>query len=140
NLLKDIQQEMNLTYLFIAHDLSVIEHISDRVMVMYLGKIVEIADSDEIYSNPSHPYTEALLKAIPVADPRSEKIRLPLAGSVPNPANPPSGCNFHTRCPYAEDICKEKEPELEKIDDKLEHYSACHFFDTLKLKGFIDNN
>jgi oligopeptide/dipeptide ABC transporter ATP-binding protein len=140
NLMKDLQEEMGLTYLFIAHDLSVIEYISDRVMVMYLGKIVEVADADEIYSNPEHPYTEALLKAIPIADPRAKNVRLPLEGSVPNPANPPSGCNFHTRCLYAEDICRKKEPELQPKENDQEHFVACHFHDKLKLDGYTAGN
>lgn len=137
NLMKDLQKELGLTYLFIAHDLSVIEHISDRVMVMYLGKIVEIADADSIYINPVHPYTEALLKAIPVADPRSRNIRLPLEGSVPNPANPPKGCNFHTRCPYAQEKCSQKEPELVPIDKDKKHFAACHYQETLDLDGYV---
>jgi oligopeptide/dipeptide ABC transporter ATP-binding protein len=137
NLMKDLQEELGLTYLFIAHDLSVIEHISDRVMVMYLGKIVEIADADSIYIDPVHPYTEALLKAIPVADPRARNIRLPLEGSVPNPANPPKGCNFHTRCPYAKEKCSEIEPELVPIDSDQEHFAACHFVEELNLDGYV---
>jgi len=137
NLMKDLQKELGLTYLFIAHDLSVIEHISDRVMVMYLGKIVEIADADSIYIDPVHPYTEALLKAIPVADPRARNIRLPLEGSVPNPANPPKGCNFHTRCPYAQEKCSQEEPELVPIDKDKKHFAACHYHETLDLDGYV---
>lgn len=140
NLMRDLQKELGLTYLFIAHDLSVIEHISDRVMVMYLGKIVEIAAADEIYTNPVHPYTEALLKAIPIADPRAKNIRLPLEGSVPNPANPPVGCNFNTRCPYAEAKCRKEEPELQPEADDPEHFSACHFSKSLKLEGYVNSN
>ena len=136
NLLEDLQDELNLTYLFIAHDLSVVEHISDRVMVMYLGKIVEIAESQDIYQTPQHPYTEALLKSIPVGDPRSGRKRLPLGGDVPNPADPPTGCNFHPRCPYAQDRCQQEEPHLVPLSDKPEHFVSCHFAEELKLAGY----
>lgn len=136
NLLKELQQEFALTYLFIAHDLSVVEHISDRILVMYLGKIVETADSDSLFNKPKHPYTEALLSAIPTGDPRAGKERLPLEGSVPNPANPPSGCNFHTRCPYAEEICRKEEPVLVKMDGLTNHFTACHFSSELNLLGY----
>ncbi len=136
NLLSDLQKELNLTYLFIAHDLSVVEHISDRVMVMYLGKIVEMADADSIYSNPRHPYTEALLQAIPVADPRSKAIRLPLEGTVPNPANPPTGCNFNTRCPYVKDKCSREEPQLFELEKNSDHYVSCHYAQKLNLSGY----
>ncbi len=137
NLLEDLQKDFNFTYLFIAHDLSVVEHISDRVMVMYLGKIVEVADADCIYQSPKHPYTESLLGSIPVGDPRSNKKRIPLEGSVPDPSNPPTGCNLHPRCPYVQDICKQEEPELVELDEK-DRYAACHFVKELKLSGYDD--
>jgi oligopeptide/dipeptide ABC transporter ATP-binding protein len=136
NLLMDLQEEFGLTYLFIAHDLSVVEYISDRVVVMYLGRIVEVAPSDEIYQDPKHPYTEALLAAIPVADPRSQRERRPLEGTVPDPSNPPPGCHFHTRCPYAKDVCREQGPALVRLEGESEHYAACHFATELDLAGF----
>jgi oligopeptide/dipeptide ABC transporter ATP-binding protein len=135
NLLMDLQSEFGLTYLFIAHDLSVVEYISNRVAVMYLGKIVEVAPAHEIYRAPHHPYTEALLTAIPLPDPRAKKLRKPLQGNVPDPSNPPSGCNFHTRCPYAQAICKQIEPPLIQIGESGEHFSACHFANELQLTG-----
>ena len=126
-LLIKLREELNLTYLFIAHDLSVVRNISDRVAVMYLGKIVEITTSGELYSNPLHPYTISLLSAVPIPDPVVDRTRkrIILAGDVPSPINPPSGCVFHPRCYMAKDICKEKKPELRHLGD--EHWAACHF-------------
>lgn len=124
NLLQDLQEQFDLTFLFIAHDLSVVKHISDNVAVMYLGKIVEMVRKEELYSNPQHPYTEALLSAIPLVNPLEEKKRILLQGSVPSPINPPSGCRFHTRCPAVMDICSKEEPEM--IDLGGGHYCACH--------------
>ena len=126
NMLQDLQKEMGLTYLFIAHDLSMVKHISDRIGVMYLGKMVELASSDELYDNPIHPYTQALLSAIPIPDPdvTKETQRIVLQGDVPSPINPPSGCRFRTRCQYAMEICKEQEPEFVEITPN--HFSACH--------------
>jgi oligopeptide transport system ATP-binding protein len=130
NLLTDLQKEFNLTYLFIAHDLSVVKHVSDRIAVMYLGKIVEVADSKELYEKPIHPYTMGLLSAIPIPDPEMERKRkrIVLKGDVPSPINPPSGCSFHPRCPYAQDICREKEPPLINYSENgREHLAACFF-------------
>ena len=133
NLLQDLQQEFNLTYLFIAHDLSVVEHISDRVAVMYVGQIVEQADTKELFMNPKHPYTEALLSAVPSPDPDKPLDEIVLEGEVANPAEPPSGCYFHPRCRYVQDICKEQSPPLLQVGEN--HHSACHFADELPLKG-----
>lgn len=126
NLLQDLKKEFGLTLLFIAHDLSVIKHISDRVAVMYLGKIVEMASKKELFDNPKHPYTEALLSAIPVPNPRFRKKGTILMGDVPSPVNIPSGCRFHTRCGYVRSICRENEPELKDVGGK--HLVACHLF------------
>ncbi len=125
NLMQDIQKEFGLTYVFIAHDLSVIEHISDRVAVMYLGRIVELASSESLYRAPRHPYSEALLNAVPIPDPSRKSGRVPLKGEVPSPINPPSGCHFHPRCPYAREICGKERPPLE--DQGGGHLAACHF-------------
>jgi oligopeptide transport system ATP-binding protein len=125
NLLEDLQAEFGLSYLFIAHNLNVVEHISNRVAVMYLGQIVELASDQELYKNPQHPYTEALLSAVPIPDPTIKKKRIILEGDVPSPINPPKGCHFHTRCMYKEKICEEVEPEFKDIGGG--HWVACHF-------------
>jgi oligopeptide/dipeptide ABC transporter ATP-binding protein len=125
NLLLELQQKLALTYLLIAHNLAVVRHVSDRVGVMYLGKLFEVTDTKELFDSPLHPYTQALLSAIPVPDPDAKKVRILLHGDLPSPINPPSGCRFRTRCRYAKDICAEKEPPLIDVDG--EHYVACHF-------------
>ena len=134
NLLRDLQKELNLTYLFISHDLSVVEHISDKVGVMYLGRMVEFANTEDMFAKPMHPYTEALLSAVPVADPKYKMERIPLKGEIPNPANPPSGCYFHERCQYCIDKCKEVAPELKEMPDG--RLCACHRAEELSLRGF----
>ncbi len=133
NLMESLQDEFNLTYLFIAHDLSVVEHISDRVAVMYLGKIVEQAPTKELYMMPKHPYTEALMSAVPKPDPLRRTKRIVLPGDVPSPANPPSGCYFHPRCRYAGELCQHTEPQL--METSRDHYARCHFWSTLELRG-----
>lgn len=125
NLLKQLQLEHQLSYLFIAHDLAVIEHVSDRIAVMYLGKIVELTSADELYKNPRHPYTEALMNAVPTPDPNAPRP-IALAGEIPSPVNPPDGCYFHPRCPYADDLCRQKAPDL--VDIGNEHQVACHHY------------
>ena len=127
NLLDDLQKELGFTYLFIAHGLNVVKHISDRVGVMDLGKLVEIADVDKLYNSPMHPYTQALLSAIPIPNPEKKKERIILTGDVPSPINPPSGCRFHTRCPKCMDICKQSEPPLVELESG--HKIACHLYD-----------
>ena len=130
NLLKKLKKERNLTYIFITHDLSVVEYISDRIAVMYLGRIVELTNTDELFSNTLHPYTESLLSAIPIADLDRKKERIILKGDVPSPVNPPSGCNFHTRCNKCMEICKKERPKLKKyIINGCEHSVACHLSD-----------
>lgn len=133
NLLQEVQSQFDLTYLFIAHDLSVIEHISDRVGVMYVGKIVELAETEELFLNPRHPYTEALLSAVPTPNPEQKMERVILSGEVANPADPPSGCYFHPRCSYAKDRCSAETPAWQEVVP--EHYVACHFASDLALKG-----
>lgn len=132
-LFQELGRELGLTYLFISHDLSVVEYIADRVAVMYVGRLVELAETEELFSAPRHPYTEALMSAVPRADPRNRSHRILLQGDIPNPANPPSGCYFHPRCRYAEEICSQHAPQLQDLGN--EHFSACHFSEKLKLRG-----
>ncbi len=135
NLIIELQRQFDLTYLFIAHDMSVIKHISDHVGVMYVGKLVEVAETSELFGNPLHPYTEALLSAIPKPDPRGKGERIVLEGDVPNPANPPSGCYFHPRCPYAKERCAQETPPLREIIPG--HFASCHFAEELQLRGTV---
>ena len=136
NLLMDLQEQLKLTYLFVAHDLSVVKQISDRVAVMYVGKMVEIADTNKLFEKPLHPYTEALLNAVPVPDPRQRKTeKKHLSGEVANPANPPQGCYFNPRCPYVQDICKTTKPTLEEV--KPGRFVSCHRAKELDLSGII---
>ena len=134
NLLKKLQLQYNLTYIFISHDLSVIKYISNRVAVMYLGKIIEMGSTEQIFSDPKHPYTEAILSAVPVPVPGTNKNQIILQGDVPSAANPPAGCHFNTRCKYAKDICKKDYPILNKINNT--HFVSCHFANELSLKSF----
>lgn len=139
NLLQDLQSDLGLTYLFISHDLSVVRHISDRIAVMYLGRIVEVSDTDPLFLNPMHPYTEALLSAIVIPDPvaAESRERIILEGDIPSPANPPEGCSFHPRCPYAQDRCREEDPDLRPVTtpDGGTRMVACHFAEELSLAG-----
>ncbi len=142
NLLEDLQERLGLTYLFISHDLSVVEHISDRVAVMYVGRVVEVGNTRELFTRPLHPYTEALLAAVPQPDPRQRTEVPPLSGEVPSPANPPSGCYFHTRCRYAQDVCSTDTPPLREVAsagglDGRPRQVACHFADELQLTGAV---
>ena len=127
NMFEDLQQEMGLTYLFIAHDLSVVKHISNRIGVMYLGNLVEYGETDDIFAHPLHPYTKALFSAIPIPDPTVKRERVVLQGSIPSPANPPSGCKFHTRCPYATERCKTEAPKQREVEPG--HYVVCHLYE-----------
>ncbi|MCF1741170.1 ABC transporter ATP-binding protein [Methyloterrigena soli] len=132
NMLEDLQEELGLTYLFITHDLSMVRHISDRIGVMYLGKIVELAPNEALYRAPAHPYTQALLASIPVADPEARRDVTPMAGEIPSPINLPSGCRFRTRCPFATALCAEREPELRELGDG--HAAACHYAEDIQSK------
>jgi peptide/nickel transport system ATP-binding protein len=133
NLLLELQDRLGLTYLFVAHDLSVVKHISERVAVMYVGRIVESAPTEALFATPKHPYTEALLSAVPKPDPRLRSERIVLQGEVADPANTPPGCHFHPRCPYVKDVCRERTPELEAIGP--EHFVRCHRARELTLRG-----
>ena len=139
NLLQDLQVDFGLTYIFIAHDLSVVEHICDRIGVMYVGKLVETGSKTDVFAEPAHPYTEALLSAVPKPDPRlrgrGNRVRLP--GDVADPSNPPTGCYFHPRCPYAQDLCRREEPVLTDHEISPGHFAACHFAEELSLKGVL---
>jgi peptide/nickel transport system ATP-binding protein len=133
NLLQDLQEQFHLTYLFVAHDLSIVQHISDRVGVMYVGQLVEMAETEQLFASPKHPYTEALLSAIPKTDPEKKSERIILVGEIADPSNPPSGCYFHPRCKYRQDICREQTPALDEVTPG--HFAACHFARELSLKG-----
>ncbi|MCU0522125.1 MAG: ATP-binding cassette domain-containing protein [Anaerolineae bacterium] len=133
NLLQDLQRDFNLAYVFVAHDLSVVQHISDRVAVMYVGKIAEMADSDDLYNEPLHPYTEALMSSVPKPDPLYKSSRIVMQGDIADPSNPPSGCYFHPRCRYAKDICVTQTPEFREL--KPDHWVSCHRAEELKLQG-----
>jgi oligopeptide/dipeptide ABC transporter ATP-binding protein len=133
NLLQELQERLGLTLLFVAHDLSVVEHISDRIAVMYVGRLVEVARTTELLRNPLHPYTEALISAVPPADPAIKLDRIIMEGDVPSPANPPSGCVFHPRCQYTRDTCKQEVPQLLEVQPG--HWASCLFADDLQLQG-----
>lgn len=133
NLIQELQRDLGLTLLFIAHDLSVVEHISDRIAVMYVGRLVEMADTERLLGHPQHPYTEALISAVPPADPDIKMSRIILEGDVPSPANPPGGCVFHPRCSYAKDVCSQQVPELREVGP--DHFAGCHFAGELSLRG-----
>jgi peptide/nickel transport system ATP-binding protein len=133
NLLQDLQADFNLAYVFVAHDLSVVQHISDRVAVMYVGKIAEMTESDDLYNDPLHPYTEALMSAVPKPDPKYHSERIVMPGDVADPSNPPPGCYFHPRCQYAKDICSQEEPEWREL--RPDHFVACHRAEELRLRG-----
>lgn len=138
NLLEELQETYNLTYLFIAHDLSVVKHICDRVAVMYLGKIVEVADTNDLFYNTKHPYTEALLSAVPQTDPKAKTDKIILKGEVPSPINTPTGCYFHPRCKYAKDICRRERPDIINVSKgDSDHFVACHFAKDLELRNVI---
>ncbi|MGV8951243.1 MAG: ABC transporter ATP-binding protein [Cypionkella sp.] len=137
NLLQQLQRDLHLSFIFVAHDLSVVEHIADRVAVMYVGKIIELADTQDLYSRPRHPYTEALMSAVPKADPTLEDETIILQGEIASPAAPPPGCYFHPRCRYAQDICRTDAPPLREIANR--HSVACHFADTLQLRGVVED-
>ncbi len=130
NLMKELQEDLKLTYIFIAHDLGVVRHISNRVGVMYLGRMVELAESESVYEEPLHPYTQALLSAVPIPDPDFEREQIILQGDIPSPSNPPTGCAFNTRCPYATQSCREKNPTLQEV--KPGHFVACHLYEQVK--------
>lgn len=133
NLLQALQKDFNLSYIFVAHDLSVVQHISDRVAVMYVGRMVEMANAEQLYLNPLHPYTEALMSAVPKPDPKYKSKRIIMQGDVADPSNPPPGCYFHPRCRYAQEMCKQKTPEFREV--KPDHFVACHFAEELNLEG-----
>ena len=136
NLMNDLKADFNLAYIFVAHDLSVVQHISDRVAVMYVGRIAEVASSTELYNHPLHPYTEALMSSVPRPNPRAKKQRIVMEGDVADPGNPPPGCLFHPRCRYVQDRCKTEIPQLREI--KPDHFAACHFAEELELTGVAD--
>ncbi|HXF62482.1 MAG TPA: oligopeptide/dipeptide ABC transporter ATP-binding protein, partial [Caldilineaceae bacterium] len=132
-LMRTLQRDLNLTYLFISHDLSVVEYIADRVAVMYVGKVVEVAETDALYRRPFHPYTEALISAVPKPDPTQQSKRIVLQGEIPDPANPPSGCYFHPRCPYVQERCRHETPSLREVAPG--RFAACHYAESLDLRG-----